>query len=154
MELLRARPWARILLAGLLSAMAAGQLSDPGGFADIMSTYGIGGATVASVVAAALVGGELLAAVGLVSKAALTRRRAASLALAVAVAWSLLGTQAFLRGLDLDNCGCFGVHLAQPLRWWVLVQDLEFMALAWWVRFRRVGTPARRSEERLEAPVR
>lgn len=41
----------------------------------------------------------------------------------------MLGLQAFLRGLALENCGCFGVHLAQPLRWWVLLGGLELLLL-------------------------
>jgi hypothetical protein len=53
---------------------------------------------------------------------------------AVAVVWSLLAAQAFARGLAVGNCGCFGVRLGQPLRWWVLVEDAEFVALAVWVR--------------------
>lgn len=30
----------------------------------------------------------------------------------------------------LENCGCFGVHLGQPLRWRVLAQDASFVASA------------------------
>lgn len=85
---------------------------------------------------AALIGGELAAGVGLFSRDRGRRRRAASIAVAVAVAWSALGVQAFARGLVLDNCGCFGVYAAQPLRWWVLVEDAQFVALAVWVRAR------------------
>lgn len=36
---------------------------------------------------------------------------------------TVLGAQAFARGLAVDNCGCFGVYLGQPLRWWVPLQD-------------------------------
>ena len=64
---------------------------------------------------------------------------APGVAVAVAVGWTILGTQAFVRGLAVDNCGCFGVHLAQPLRWWVLLEDAEFVALAWWVRRKDVS---------------
>lgn len=48
--------------------------------------------------------------------------------------WSALAVQAFARGLAVENCGCFGVHLGQSLRWWVLLEDAEFVALAAWVR--------------------
>ena len=74
----RVRPSARTALAVLLLAMAAGQLSDVGGFVRILATY-----------------------------------------------------------LALHNCGCFGVHLGQPLQWWVLLEDAEFVALAAWVRARQ-----------------
>lgn len=132
----------RLVLAGLLLAMAAGQLSNPGGFVDIVASYDLGGTAVARVGAAALITGELIAAVGLVSRDTSRRHRATSVALAVALTWSLLAAQAFARGLTLDNCGCFGVHLAQPLRWWILVEDLEFVALAWWVRARHATVAA------------
>lgn len=130
----RSRPVARMALAALLFAMAAGQLSNLSGFVDIVASYGLGGTAVAGFAAALLVGGELTAAVGLVSRDHTRRCRAASVAVAVALAWSVLAAQAFARGIALDNCGCFGVHAGQPLRWWVLIEDLEFLALAWWVR--------------------
>lgn len=132
----------RLVLAGLLVAMAAGQLSNPAAFVDIVASYELGGTAVAATLATALIAGELAAAIGLVSGEPTRRHRAASLALAVAVTWSVLAVQAFARGLALDNCGCFGVHLAQSLRWWILIEDLEFVALAWWVRTRAAaGTP-------------
>lgn len=128
------RPIARLALAALFLAMAAGQLSNLSGFIDIMASYGLGGTTLASFAATALIAGEVTAAVGLMSRDQVRRYRAASVAVAAALAWGVLGIQAFARGIALDNCGCFGVHASQPLRWWVLIEDLEFLALAWWVR--------------------
>jgi hypothetical protein len=125
---------ARRILAVLLVAMAAGQLSDFGGFVDIVATYRAGGNTLAALAAAALIVGQAVGGVGLLAASHGRRRRAAGLAVAVAVVWSLLAVQAFARGLAVDNCGCFGVHLGQPLRWWVLVEDAELIALALWVR--------------------
>lgn len=134
MQAPKPRPIARLALAVLFFAMAAGQLSNVSGFIDIMASYGLGGTPLAGFAATALIAGELTAAVGLVSWTPARRHRAASVAVAVALAWGVLGIQAFARGLALDNCGCFGVHAGQPLRWWVLIEDLEFVALAWWVR--------------------
>ncbi len=128
------RPVARLALAALFFAMAIGQLSDLSGFVDIVASYRLGGTTVAGLAAAALVVGELTAAVGLVLRDQTTRYRAASVAVAVVLGWGIMGVQAFARGVSLDNCGCFGVHAGQPLRWWVLIEDLEFLTLAWWVR--------------------
>ncbi len=34
------------------------------------------------------------------------------------------------------HTGPFGVRFGQPLRWWVLAEDGECVALAWWVRAR------------------
>jgi hypothetical protein len=47
------------------------------------------------------------------------------------VVWAILAAQAFARGLVLDNCGCFGTYLAQPLRWYVLVEDALMQLYAW-----------------------
>ncbi len=52
---------ARLFLAGLLFAMAAGQLSNPAGFVDIVASYGIGGTALGAIGAAALIACELVA---------------------------------------------------------------------------------------------
>lgn len=123
---------ARPILGVLLLAMGVGQASNLPAFVDIMETYGLGGSATAVVLSIALLVVELLGGVGLLAH----RRSAASVAVLVALAWTAIGLQAFARGLDVPNCGCFGTHLSQPLRWWVLVQDAEFVALAWWVHRR------------------
>lgn len=128
----RSLPPARTALAVLLLAMATGQLSDVGGFARILGTYQVlphGLLTPAAWMAA---GTETLAGVLLLGG----RHNGGCWALVVALAWTVLSLQAFARGLALDNCGCFGVHLGQRLRWWVLVEDAEFVALAAYVRAR------------------
>jgi hypothetical protein len=68
----------------------------------------------------------------------------ATLATAVAVTWTLLGTQAFVSGLPIDNCGCFGVHLGQPLRWSVLLEAPSSSP-------GRLGAPGRPARASLEA---
>ncbi len=40
------------------------------------------------------------------------------------------GLQAYLRGLPLDNCGCFGVYLTQRLSLFVLAQDALLLVYA------------------------
>lgn len=126
---------ARRILAVLLLAMAAGQLSNITGFVDIVATYQVGGHLLAWPLGAGLIAGEIAGGAGLLIPArALSQQAAATVAVAVAAAWTLLGAQAFARGLPLNNCGCFGVHLGQPLRWWVLLEDAEFVILALWVR--------------------
>lgn len=93
-----------------------------------------------------LIATEALAGVALLRRA----RGGATLAIAVAVAWTVLGTQAFIRGLPIANCGCFGVHLGQPLRWWVLLEDADFIALAAWVCRDGRGEP--RSSDQTAVP--
>lgn len=138
---------ARTLLALLLLSMAAGQASDPGGFARILDTYRVFPGGTENVATGVLIAGEVVAALALLR----TGRWGGALALSVALAWTLLAAQAFARSLTLPNCGCFGVHLAQPLRWWVLLQDAYFLGLALWVTRadrRRDFEPARPKERR------
>lgn len=130
------------VLGPLLLVMALTQASDPVGFVDILTDYEVGGRAVAWLLATVLIAGEAIGGVGLLARRTSLRHRGAQAALAVAVLWSVLGVAAFARGLVLPSCGCFGVHLAQPLRWWVLLQDAEFVTLAVLARRRvRAGAP-------------
>jgi hypothetical protein len=133
---------ARRFLALVLLAMAAGQLSDRTGFVDVLETYRLGGRPTAWALAITIVVAEAVSGAGLIRRGGALRRLTPAVAVAVAVVWTVLGAQAFARGLALDNCGCFGVHLAQPLRWWILVEDAEFVTLAWWVRRKDVSGAA------------
>lgn len=137
---------ARTVLALLLLAMAAGQAGDPAAFARILDTYRMFPGGSETVAAGLLLAGEVVAGVALLRAS----RYGGALALTVALAWTVLGVQAFARSLRLDNCGCFGVHLAQPLRWWVLVQDAYFVGLAAWVvrADRRKNTALTAAEDR------
>jgi hypothetical protein len=37
---------------------------------------------------------------------------------------------ALLRGLEISNCGCFGVFWARPLTWYSPLEDLVLVGLA------------------------
>lgn len=146
---------ARTLLGILLFAMAVGQLSDLGGFVDIVATYQIGGDAMAWVFAVGLIVAELASGLGLLVPTQPARRRqAATAALVVAAAWMTLAVQAFARGLVVPNCGCFGVHLGQELRWWVLLEDAEFLVLALWVRHGEVHRRSRPAKDARSVPSR
>lgn len=124
---------ARRILALLLLVMAGGQLSNLPGFVDAVEGYRIGGRDAAWAFAITILVTEAVSGIGLLLAPPPARRLGSSLAVVAAVAWTVMGVQAFARGLALENCGCFGVHFAQPLRWWVLLEDAEFIALAAWV---------------------
>jgi Methylamine utilisation protein MauE len=146
---------ARALLGILLVAMAVGQLSDLGGFVDIVATYQICGDVMAWVLAVGLIVAELASGLGLLVPTQPARRRqAATAALVVAAAWTTLAVQAFARGLVVPNCGCFGVHLGQELRWWVLLEDAEFLVLALWVRHAEVNRRSRSAMDARSVPSR
>lgn len=120
----------RVYLCGLLLAMAVGQLANFGGFVSIVEDYRAAPADAARALAAGLTGGEIVAAGLLLS--ARWRLQGARVAACVAGAWTLLATQATLRGLSIDNCGCFGVHLGQRLSNLILLQDGLFVGTTMW----------------------
>lgn len=63
---------------------------------------------------------------------------------AVSLVWSGLAVQAFVRGLTVTNCGCFGSYFTQRLGWLVLVQDgLTLLYAAVLLRGARRSRPAR-----------
>jgi hypothetical protein len=131
--MMRRPPVAALALAVLLAAMGAGQLASFGAFRRALDGYGV----FASVgeVAGVVLAIEFVAAAGLLASASARGsigRVAGLLGLGVATFWAVLAAQAFARGLELDNCGCFGAYLAQPLRWWVLIEDAYMLALAWY----------------------
>jgi hypothetical protein len=132
MKAKRSSAIARYYLAGLLGLMALGQLLSWQDFTSIVGTYGQGDA-ITAVLAPLLTGLEIFAAIGLLQPRMQVRRWAAYAALTVTLLWALLAVQAFARGLTLDNCGCFGRFLGQPLRWWILLEDAAFVALAVYV---------------------
>ena len=96
----------------------------------------------AATLAVMLLAGELVSGLWLL---VMPRRRPLIPAVVFAltsVLWSTLAVQAFARGLALDNCGCFGVYLAQPLRWWVLLQDAALLGYsALLLRAARLASP-------------
>lgn len=136
----------RYYLAALLLAMATGQILSLQEFAEIIETYQFGPSPFAWPLAIAMIAAELLGGIALLG-AQKWRRAGADATFAVAIAWTLLATQAFARGLEVENCGCFGAFFGQELRWYVLVQDALFVASAAWLWLRsgraaaRVATP-------------
>jgi len=115
--------WLRAILGALLAAMGLGQLVSWSAMPGILEAYGAVPAAGSPLLAAALIVAELLGGGWL-----LARPRSRALApvwiyTAVSVAWTLLGLQAYLRGLVVPNCGCFGVYLTQRLSWFTLAQD-------------------------------
>lgn len=129
----------RFVLAVVLLTTGAGKLLDLRGFAEIVTTYEVIPDALALPAGLALTLTELGVGVWLLSgkHLALAGLVAAALHLAY-FGWSGL---ALLRGLDIKNCGCFGVFLARPLTPLTLVEDgvLFFAALYIWFGARRAG---------------
>ena len=129
---------ARWYFSALLLAMALGQALDFRGFVEILRDYELGGTNTAWALGIALFVGEVVTAVLLLGRTH-WRKTGALFGLLTTIGWTALAVQAFARGLEVDNCGCFGIYLGQPLRWWVLVQDAWFVGIAAWVWLQVTG---------------
>jgi len=111
------------LILGVLNlAQAAGQLASWSVMPDILGAYGMS-RPAAVTLAVLLVAGELTCGLWLV-----LRRRSHALTpvlvyLAVTLTFAVLGAQALARGIEVANCGCFGVYLGQRVGPFVLAQD-------------------------------
>jgi hypothetical protein len=113
----------RIALGALYAAMAAFQVASWPAMPDILGAYDAVPPGALPWLAAALIGAELVAGGWLLARPRSAGLAPAWLFAAVAAAWTALGVQAYLRGLAVDNCGCFGSYLTQRLTWFTLAQD-------------------------------
>ena len=132
----RALAVCRIVLGGLFIWAAVTKLPDVAAFAQDVANYRVIPAALVPILAAAVVGIELLAGIALVI-GVMDRPAAAVLAVLLAAFTALLA-QALLRGIDL-RCGCFGGD--ERASWWTVVRDLVMLAAA--VAVARGPLPAR-----------
>ena len=116
----------RVLVGVVLLATGVGKLLDLPGFARVLGTYQAFPDALLVPIAAAVTAAELLLAFWLFSG----RRpfAAAVAALAAHLVYAGWSAAAVLRGLNLSNCGCFGVFWPRPLGWSTVVEDLVVAA--------------------------
>lgn len=130
----------RLFFIALLLASSGGKLLDMPGFIVIVGDYQLLPAVLQAPAAWALALIELALAGWLISGWRLTLAGPALVALHGFFLFGL--TLTLLRGIALDNCGCFGVFWARPLSWWSPLEDLLLVALAVWL-WRLAARPAR-----------
>jgi uncharacterized membrane protein YphA (DoxX/SURF4 family) len=122
----------RIFFALLFLTTALGKLLDNRGFAEVLRTYQLfpDKGLLAFALSISLV--ELLLGVILL----LNRKiKICSLSvLGINCGYLLLAVVTNLRGLKLENCGCFGVFLARPMTWETVVEDavIVFLSVVFW----------------------
>jgi hypothetical protein len=122
----------RWFFTALLLASAIGKLLDIRGFAAVVGTYQVFPEPLLLPLGLALALFELALGLWLI-----WGRHLVWAALVIALlhagylAW--LGL-AYARGLDIPNCGCFGVFLARPLTPWMFVEDGLLLAAALFLR--------------------
>jgi hypothetical protein len=127
----------RGLFALLMLSTSVTKLLDMPGFYAIVDSYRVLPAALIAPSAWALVITELLLFAWLLWGRQL--RWVGLVLIAMHTVYLVWISVALARGLELDNCGCFGVYFARPLRWYTPLEDLVLiaMAVAFWALARR-----------------
>ena len=119
----------RFGLGGLILATGLGKALDVAGFNGVLQTYRLGlGSGLLWAIGLAVTIFELVLGLWILGGRKLAR--AMKFAVALNLGYFVLMTSSLWRGLDLQNCGCYGVYLAQPLRWYSPVEDLVLVVLS------------------------
>ncbi|MEP6993277.1 MAG: MauE/DoxX family redox-associated membrane protein [Acidobacteriota bacterium] len=127
----RAQYVLRGFIGFVLFATAVGKLLDIPGFARILASYQALPEPFLFPVAIATPLAELGLSIWLFSGRWIAGAALASVVMHLAYAsWSAVGVS---RGLELSNCGCFGVFLARPLGWSTVLEDLVMVGLSLWL---------------------
>lgn len=115
----------------LFNLTAIGKLLDVPGFAAVIDTYQFGiPPTLLLPLAWSVCLFELMAAALLISNKRPVL--AAIVCVAAHVFYTLLALVSLLRGLELKNCGCFGVFWPRPLTWQTPIEDLVLTMISLW----------------------
>lgn len=112
----------------LLAAASTGKLADMPGFYAVIKSYALLPDAMIFVSAWALA----LSEIGLALWLAMGKRIyvAALIVIALHVIYLAWLSIALTRGLDIPNCGCFGIYWARPLTWFTLFEDFILLTLA------------------------
>jgi hypothetical protein len=112
----------RYFIASILFLTGIGKLLDVPGFIKIIDTYRIIPVFLQPAIAVSMVLVELKIAENLFRKINLTITALAATALHIC--FTLLATLTLLRGIEVPNCGCFGVFWARPLTLITVAEDI------------------------------
>lgn len=117
----------RLSLGCLVFATGIGKALDEAGYIGVLQTYRLGlPDTLLWPLALGVTAIEL--AVGAWTLSGRALRAAACVAAALNLVYFVLLTVSLARGLDIPNCGCFGVFFARPLAWYSPLKDLALAA--------------------------
>ena len=116
----------RIFVGVILITTGIGKGLDLPGFVGVIDTYQLMPTLLHWPTAIGMTSFELFLGSWLLSGRHAGRAGLVSAALhASFTVWAII---ALLRGLDIPNCGCFGVFLARPLTWATPVEDAVMIA--------------------------
>lgn len=122
----------RLLIGGVLLASALGKALDLEGFVDVLVTYRLFPGWSFWLAAFVIIGIEWILAAWILSGWRLPTGALLALTLNGLYAVGLIVT--LIRGIDLPNCGCYGVFFPQPLRWYSPVEDLVLVGISYALR--------------------
>lgn len=119
----------RLGLGGLILATGVGKALDVPGFIGVLQTYrlGLGNGSLWAIGLAVTIF-ELALGPWILSGRKLAR--AMEFAMALNFGYFVLMTSSLWRGLELQNCGCYGVYFPQPLRWYSPLEDVALIVLS------------------------
>ncbi|GAB1264040.1 MauE/DoxX family redox-associated membrane protein [Aurantivibrio infirmus] len=114
----------------LLLTSAIGKLLDIVGFAAVIATYQFGIPSAAlQFLALGLALFELF--LGLSVLAGRHLRLCVALIILMHIGYLAIAIVTNLRGIALENCGCFGVFFARPMTWVTVVEDGILVLMSW-----------------------
>ena len=122
--------WSCRLIIGLVClASALGKSLDLPGFVDVLRTYRLFAEWALSPIAFGITGLEGVLGAWLLAGWRIQTGALLALILYGLYAAGLVVT--LLRGLDLPNCGCYGVFFPQPLRWYSPLEDMVLVGMSY-----------------------
>lgn len=122
----------RLLIGGVLFASALGKSLDLNGFVEVLVSYRMFPDWSLWGLALGITGIEWVLAVWILVGWYLPTGALIALTLNGLYAIGLIIT--LIRGLDLPNCGCYGVFFPQPLRWYSPLEDLVLVGICYALR--------------------
>jgi len=140
----------RLVLGLTLVATSVGKALDLPGFHDVMRTYDIFPGWSLWPIAIAMPIVEAFIAITMLSGWRL--RTGIGVSLLLHASFASLLTVELLRGLHLQNCGCFGVFWARPLTWISPVEDVVMLAITAGILLTLPGVAPGRSAAHAGAP--
>ncbi len=118
----------RFFIAAILLTTGLGKALDIHGFVEILITYQAFADWMLYPVALGMIAAELILSFWLFSGRIIFWAAFSSLGLHTV--FTLWASVTVMRGLDIPNCGCFGVFFARPLDGWTILEDLVMVAFS------------------------
>ncbi len=120
----------RIVLGALITGAGVGKLLDVRGFVSVIKTYQLHlPLWLMWVIAVTVILFELILGLWIIFGNHL--KTPAILSIAMHSGYFILLITSLIRGLQLQNCGCFGVFLARPLTWYSPLEDIALIIMSY-----------------------